>query len=234
VAAGAVLFVPWIVYLAIELPTRVRTSHYDLMWVGFDVAMWAVLVGLAVAAVRRSTWTEPLAVCAATFLVLDAWFDIVTSDSREDLVGRCSLPAFIELPAAAVCAWIAHNAEVIRRRAYGPAVRLGHAPVVGRAGPRTRPLTSSAHDGGTVYGREVTNGKAALRRSPLHERHVDLGAKMADFRRWEMPIEYSSSGGGVVREHTASRSGWGSTSTSHTWARPLSAGSWPSISSTPD
>jgi hypothetical protein len=43
VAAGAVLFLPWIVYLAIELPTRVRTSHYDLMWVGFDVAMWGYL-----------------------------------------------------------------------------------------------------------------------------------------------------------------------------------------------
>lgn len=119
VAAGAVLFVPWIVYLAIELPTRVRTSHYDLMWVGFDVAMWAVLVGLAIAAVRRSTWTEPLAVCAATFLVLDAWFDIITSDSREDLIWSVLSAALIELPAAAVCAWIAHNAEVIRRRAYG-------------------------------------------------------------------------------------------------------------------
>jgi hypothetical protein len=119
VAAGAVLFLPWIVYLAIELPTRVRTSHYDLMWVGFDVAMWGVLVSLAVAAVRRSTWTEPLAVCAATFLVLDAWFDIITADSRGDLVGAVLSAAFIELPAAAVCAWIAHNAEVIRRRAYG-------------------------------------------------------------------------------------------------------------------
>jgi hypothetical protein len=119
VAVGAVLFVPWIIYLAIELPTRVRTSHYDLMWVGFDVAMWAVLVGLAIAAVRRSTWTEPLAVCAATFLVLDAWFDIITADSREDLMWAVLSAAFIELPAAAVCAWIAHNAEVIRRRAYG-------------------------------------------------------------------------------------------------------------------
>jgi hypothetical protein len=119
VAAGAVLFVPWIVYLAIELPTRARTSHYDLMWVGFDLAMWAVLVGLAIAAMRRSTWTGPLAVCAATFLVLDAWFDIVTADSREDLMWAVLSAVFIELPAAAVCAWIAHNAEVIRRRAYG-------------------------------------------------------------------------------------------------------------------
>src|SRR4029450_13059298 len=53
VIARAVLFVPWIVYLAIELPTRVSTAHYDLMWVGFDGARGAVLRGLAVAGVRR-------------------------------------------------------------------------------------------------------------------------------------------------------------------------------------
>jgi aminomethyltransferase len=42
-----------------------------------------------------------------------------------------------------------------------------------------------------------------LRRSPLHDRHVSLGAKFADFGGWEMPIEYA--GGRVVKEHTAVR-----------------------------
>ncbi|MBE3075409.1 MAG: glycine cleavage system protein T, partial [Actinobacteria bacterium] len=44
---------------------------------------------------------------------------------------------------------------------------------------------------------------SSLKTSPLHDRHVALGAKMADFGGWEMPIEYP--GGGVVREHTAVR-----------------------------
>ena len=48
---------------------------------------------------------------------------------------------------------------------------------------------------------------AALKTSPLHDRHVALGAKMADFGGWEMPIEYP--GGGVVREHTAVRTSVG-------------------------
>ncbi|NLX00263.1 MAG: glycine cleavage system aminomethyltransferase GcvT [Actinomycetales bacterium] len=43
----------------------------------------------------------------------------------------------------------------------------------------------------------------ALRFSPLHDRHVALGAKLADFGGWEMPIEYA--GAGVVAEHTAVR-----------------------------
>ena len=42
-----------------------------------------------------------------------------------------------------------------------------------------------------------------LRRSPLHDRHVALGAKFAPFGGWEMPLEYA--GGGVLREHTAVR-----------------------------
>jgi aminomethyltransferase len=54
---------------------------------------------------------------------------------------------------------------------------------------------------------------AALKTSPLHDRHVALGAKMADFGGWEMPIEYP--GGGVVREHTAVRTSVGIFDVSH-------------------
>jgi aminomethyltransferase len=52
-----------------------------------------------------------------------------------------------------------------------------------------------------------------LRRSPLHDRHVALGAKMADFGGWDMPIEYP--GGGVVREHTTVREAVGVFDVSH-------------------
>ena len=54
-----------------------------------------------------------------------------------------------------------------------------------------------------------------LLHSPLHDRHVDLGAKLADFGGWEMPIEYGASGGGVVAEHLAVRSAVGVFDVSH-------------------
>jgi aminomethyltransferase len=54
---------------------------------------------------------------------------------------------------------------------------------------------------------------ASLLTSPLHERHVGLGAKMADFGGWQMPIEYP--GGGVVAEHTAVRERVGIFDVSH-------------------
>jgi aminomethyltransferase len=55
----------------------------------------------------------------------------------------------------------------------------------------------------------------ALRRSPVHERHAALGAKLADFGGWEMPIEYPGGAGGVIKEHTAVREAVGVFDVSH-------------------
>jgi len=52
----------------------------------------------------------------------------------------------------------------------------------------------------------------ALRRSPLHDRHVALGAKFAAFGGWEMPLQYA---GGVLEEHGAVRNGVGVFDVSH-------------------
>ena len=52
-----------------------------------------------------------------------------------------------------------------------------------------------------------------LRVSPLHERHVALGAKLAAFGGWSMPLEYE--GGGVLAEHTAVRTAVGVFDVSH-------------------
>ncbi|MEV8507568.1 glycine cleavage system aminomethyltransferase GcvT [Actinoplanes sp. NPDC051475] len=52
-----------------------------------------------------------------------------------------------------------------------------------------------------------------LLRSPLHERHLALGAKFAAFGGWEMPLEYA--GGGVLREHAAVREAVGVFDVSH-------------------
>jgi aminomethyltransferase len=50
-----------------------------------------------------------------------------------------------------------------------------------------------------------------LRRPALHDRHVALGAKLAAFGGWEMPLEYD----GVVKEHTAVRERVGVFDVSH-------------------
>jgi aminomethyltransferase len=49
-------------------------------------------------------------------------------------------------------------------------------------------------------------------RSPLHDRHESLGAKLAAFGGWSMPLEYPT---GVVKEHTAVREAVGIFDVSH-------------------
>lgn len=50
-----------------------------------------------------------------------------------------------------------------------------------------------------------------LIRSPLHDRHLALGARMAEFAGWQMPLQYS----GVIEEHAAVRGGVGVFDVSH-------------------
>jgi len=50
-----------------------------------------------------------------------------------------------------------------------------------------------------------------MKRTPLYNAHVSLGAKMVPFAGWEMPIQYS----GLIDEHRAVRSGVGIFDVSH-------------------
>ena len=52
---------------------------------------------------------------------------------------------------------------------------------------------------------------AGLRRTPLHDRHVALGARMVPFAGWEMPVQYA----GVIPEHLAVRRDRGVFDVSH-------------------
>jgi hypothetical protein len=111
-------FIPWIVYLSMTLPSDQRTDDYDIAWVGFDSAMCLVLTVLAFLAIRRKTATGPVAAVAATMLLIDAWFDIVTAKDGGDLLLAALFAAFAEIPLAIICAWVAVNAERVRARAY--------------------------------------------------------------------------------------------------------------------
>src|SRR5213595_3504561 len=50
-----------------------------------------------------------------------------------------------------------------------------------------------------------------LQRTPLHDVHVALGARMVPFAGWEMPVQYA----GVIPEHRAVRTDAGVFDVSH-------------------
>ena len=54
--------------------------------------------------------------------------------------------------------------------------------------------------------------RMSLKHSALHDRHLALGAKLAEFGGWEMPLEYPT---GVLKEHAAVRGTVGIFDVSH-------------------
>ena len=112
-AAG---LLPWTLWLTYSLPSRHVTQHYDLAWVGFDIAL---LVGVRRrprwCAVRSSQWLVPAAAATGTMLLCDAWFDVVTSRRRASASRPCSRPALAELPLAAICWFIVFDVERFRQ-----------------------------------------------------------------------------------------------------------------------
>jgi len=94
---------------------------------------------------------------------------------------------------------------------------MSNLPVVGGlcgARPTIRRRCFSSRAGFDEYVCPVTDDETMPSTellSPLHDRHVTLGAKLGDFGGWLMPIEYS----GTVAEHAAVREAVGVFDVSH-------------------
>ena len=119
--AAAVVLLPWTLWLTFSLPSRYVTHHYDLAWVGFDIALAAAFAGTAWAALRSPLRLVPLAAVTGTMLVCDAWFDVVTSIGGGEIGEAALEAAFVELPLAAVC--------LVHRRRRGVVPRGDGSPL---------------------------------------------------------------------------------------------------------
>jgi hypothetical protein len=123
--AGLVL-VPWILFLIRSLPSTHAAAHWDIAWAGFDLALAALLLGVAVAAWRRSPWLEGAATAAAALLAADAWFDVLTSSTSVERLVAITEAGLIELPLVALLLLLARDAERVLShvsRSSGSSVR---------------------------------------------------------------------------------------------------------------
>ncbi|HUV57925.1 MAG TPA: hypothetical protein VMV96_03885 [Acidimicrobiales bacterium] len=99
------VFVPvallgWMIYLLTDLPVSYRAQNWDIAWIGYDFAMLMSLSTTAWAFWNRRQLAIPAAVISATFLVVDAWFDVVTSQRGFDLDAALISAFVVELPLA--------------------------------------------------------------------------------------------------------------------------------------
>ena len=111
----SVILIPWTIYLGLSLPDRQLSPHYNIAWVGFDVLELIALGTTGYFALRHSRYLALTSAAAATLLVVDAWFDIMTSP-RNQILQAIILALIVELPLAAVCGWLSYHTEHLAAR----------------------------------------------------------------------------------------------------------------------
>jgi hypothetical protein len=105
----AAVLVPWLGWLVISLPCRYVSRHWGVAWAGLDTGLAIGLAFTGLAAIRRASWIDRVAVATATLLAADAWFDVLTSRGAAALAVAVTQALAIELPLAALCIWVAHS-----------------------------------------------------------------------------------------------------------------------------
>lgn len=101
VTFGAVVLVPWTIYLAVSLPRRTMTNHWRAAWVGFDLLLAVTLALTAWCAWHRLQLVVIGLGASAVLLVCDAWFDVMLTQGP----GRwtsLAMAILVELPVAAM------------------------------------------------------------------------------------------------------------------------------------
>ena len=104
--AVAVAMLPWMAFLGATLPPRYDAGHWNLLWVGFDVALVCVLGYAAWAAWFRRQILASTTLIAGTLLLCDAWFDVITSIGHRDLWLTVLTAVGGELPLAIIFFWL--------------------------------------------------------------------------------------------------------------------------------
>src|SRR2546423_3243483 len=126
--------VPWVIFLAVTLPHHATFAHYRAVWVGFDSGLIAVLALTALLA----WWARPQvalsSTAAATMLLVDAWFDVMTTPARHGLLMAVVLAVLGGPPPARVCLWIPWDApQVMEDRGTVPTPPGPAGPTPGAA-----------------------------------------------------------------------------------------------------
>lgn len=145
-ALFSLIMVPWTIYIAESLPSRQLSPNYDVAWGGFDVFLTIALASTAYFALRRSRYLSTAATATAALLVVDAWFDVMTTPASQ-VWESVLLAAAVELPLATICMWLSYHTQQLaehriqllvtgRRRGAATGDRPESEPAAGQAGPR--------------------------------------------------------------------------------------------------
>ena len=119
--AVAVFLVGWSIWLGSTLPANrlpqkwstayIGLDNYSLTWVGLDCIEALGLAWCGRLFRHASPASRTIALLVIPVFVLDAWFDIMTSVSKTDLLEAIVVALFAELPTATALGWVAWKAK---------------------------------------------------------------------------------------------------------------------------
>ena len=128
---GAIVLIPWIV-LMFTVPDVVNVSpHGTLVWGGFDCFLVLGFARTAFNLIRRSPRGAVTAAMTGTMLLIDAWFDVLTTHRGGELLSIL-MAVFAEIPCALICFYVSRRITKLFEQAKdylnaaGFTVRDGH------------------------------------------------------------------------------------------------------------
>jgi hypothetical protein len=103
---AAVILAAWTIVLGSVLRMDARVANWSIAWVGLDLAEAVVLLSCAVLIRRRSALLSPVAAAGGTLIIVDAWFDVLTSAHDRHWYVSIALALVVEIPGAVICGLI--------------------------------------------------------------------------------------------------------------------------------
>ena len=88
----------WIIYLRFQLPRTYTAQHWRMAWIGFDIGLFVSLAVTINSYLKHTTRRIPAGIVAATFLFIDSWFDVITSQKGSDRIAAIVMALFLQIP----------------------------------------------------------------------------------------------------------------------------------------
>lgn len=110
----SIVLIPWTIYLSYALPTHHLSNHWDVSWTGLDAAIILALATTGILAYKKSRFIVLSSTITASFLLVDAWFDVLSERRAVDFREALFLAIFVEIPLSILCltvSWRALNLE---------------------------------------------------------------------------------------------------------------------------
>ena len=102
VMAGATIaLIPWLVYLAYNLPEKYVAHHWEATWVGFDILLLMFIAATALLGYLRRQLLVFTAFTSGVLLICDAGVDVMTA-APDDMWLSLVIAALAEVPLAVV------------------------------------------------------------------------------------------------------------------------------------